>query len=153
MDQLPPWGGNIQTICKNMTTTKKIDQCYLDYVSIPNVHFECFIFTSVALHINVWYWKIWWANDVMLPIFILHSHLWTQFLTSYLPNPSENKFLNWENANSIVTFVELRKKQEHAFHKHSHANVNCKTDFLAQLKAPNNTEYWLYSEARKSKWV
>lgn len=85
----------------------------------------------------------------MLPIFILHFYLWTQSLTFYLPNPSENKFPNWENANSIVTFVKLREKQEHAFLKYSHANVNCKTDFLAQLKTPNDTEYWLYAGARK----
>lgn len=109
-----PWGGNIQTICINMTTTEKIVQSYLDYISTPNVHFECF-FTSVTLHINVWYWKIWWANYAVLPIFILHSHFWTQFLKFYLLTPTEDKYLNWGNANSIVTFVELRKKQEHAF--------------------------------------
>lgn len=131
-----------------MTTNKKMDQCYLDYVSIANVHFECLIFTSVTLHINVWYWKIWWANDAMLPIFILHSHLWAQFLTFYLPNLSENKFPHWENANSTVTFVKLRKKQEHAFPKYFHANVNCKTDFQAQLRLQTtlNTDYMLRLE-------
>ena len=74
-----PQEGNIQTICKNMTTTEKIVQSYLDYISTPNVHSECFIFTSVALHINVWYSKIWWANYAMLLIFILHSHFFKSF--------------------------------------------------------------------------
>lgn len=64
-----------------------------------------------------------------------------QFLKFYLLTPTKDKFLNWGNANSIVTSVELWKKKERASLKHSHTNVNCKTDFLAQLKAPSNTEY------------
>lgn len=140
LDQLPPWAGNIPTICKNMTTTKKIVWSYLDYVSTPNVHAACFIFTSVTLHINVWYRKIWWANYASLPTFTLHTRFWTQFLKLYLLTPTEGKFLNWENANSIVTSVEFRKKEECAFLKHSHTNGNCKTDFLAQLKAPS--QHW-----------
>lgn len=123
-----------------MTTTKKIVWSYLDYVSTPNVHAACFIFTSVTLHINVWYRKIWWANYATLPTFTLHTRFWTQFLKLYLLTPTEDKFLNWENANSIVTSVEFRKKEERAFLKHSHTNGNCKTDFLAQLKAPS--QHW-----------
>lgn len=131
-----------------MRTAGKIVQSSLDYISTPNIHFECFIFTSVTLHINVWYWKIWWASWATLPVFILHFRLWTQSLKFFLLTPTEDKLFNWGNANSVVTFLEFRKKQEHAFLKHSHTDVNCKTDFPAPLKAllNLNADYMLRSE-------
>lgn len=86
LDQLPHWGGHIQKICKNMTTTEKIVQSCLNYSSTPNVLFECFIFPSVTSHINVWYWKTG-ENYGMLPIFILHSHF-SSFI--FLPQMKTN---------------------------------------------------------------
>lgn len=122
LDLLLPQGGN--TLPKHSSKTQQLQKrlfSYLEYISKPNVHSECFIFTSVALHINVWYWKIWWANSTVLPIFILHSHFWRLFLKFYLLTSTEDMFLNWGHAISILNLVELRKKRDCAFLKHSHS--------------------------------